>query len=90
MTGPRLCTLHLSVGREEACPGAACLYWDDSGPGFAPGCAIERLPLELRRPDLAEYLLDLRATLEDARSCVERDAPEAAVAQLVPPDLGGR
>ena len=64
--------------------------WEEDRAFVDAGCAVERLGLDLRRSDLAEYLLDLRATLEAVRSDEEAGAARATFAQLVPSDVAGR
>jgi hypothetical protein len=55
------CVLHATLGRGVECPGADCALWDAS-------CTVESLELDLRgREDLAAYLLDVRAQLEQLR-----------------------
>lgn len=55
------CVLHATLGRSEECPGADCALWET-------GCTVESLKLDLRgREDLAAYLLDVRAQLEQLR-----------------------
>jgi hypothetical protein len=91
MTGAsRLCGLHLAMGREQACPRGACPFWEDGGAVVDAGCAVERLGIDLGRRDLAEYLLEIRTTLDEARSREERAAARASFAELVPSDLAGR
>ncbi len=85
----RICRLHLAVGSVETCPGSECPFWEEGG-GFDPDCGLERLRLDLDRPDLADYLLELRAALEEARSLKERTVLRQAFGQLVPPDLSGQ
>jgi hypothetical protein len=64
----RVCRIHLAVGRVEACPGARCAFWDLDERELEYGCVLERLGIDLERPDLARYLVDLRAALEGRRS----------------------
>jgi len=54
-----------------------------------PGCAIERLGLDLSNIDLVHYLLDLRRALDGARSEAESRIARERLAELVPPDLSG-
>jgi hypothetical protein len=69
MTAPapgRPCTLRLSLGESEACPGPSCELWHDGG------CVLDPVDLELRSsPALAGYLLELQATLERAATADE-------------------
>jgi hypothetical protein len=86
----KICMLHLAAGAVESCPGGACPFWEEGGAALEPGCGLERLGLELDRPDLALYLLELRSMLEAARSMSEREAARRAFGSLIPPDLSGR
>ena len=70
---PKQCSLREAVGEREACPGAACAFWEAGGALLEPGCAIERLgvPVTLQ-PELARNLLDLRLHLEELQTEAER------------------
>ncbi len=35
-----LCALHLALGEREACPGAACAFWEDGGAVVEPGLRV--------------------------------------------------
>jgi hypothetical protein len=51
------CTLQHAVGRSERCPGSGCPFWADEG------CALDGIRSDLEtNPELAGYLLDLRAS----------------------------
>jgi hypothetical protein len=86
----KICNLHLAIRQTEACPGAACPFWEDGGALLDPACVIERLGLHLAGPHLAGYLLELRAQLETARDAYEREAAWRLFAQVIPPDISGR
>jgi len=87
----KVCTIHLTVGQVEPCPGPRCPFWEKGKVGLEPGCALEGLELALDRPDLAAYLLGVRAALEEARDEREREAAREAFARAVtPPGLAGR
>ena len=63
-----LCHLYSAVGRSEECPESGCSFWE-------PGCALERLglPHELERnPQLAHWLLKVRARLDERREREEQ------------------
>ena len=85
-----LCHIKLTLGEVEACPEGACPFWEVGGAVVESGCGLERLQLDLDRPDLAEYLVQLRRTLETARDARERKEARQALAGLVPPELSGR
>jgi hypothetical protein len=55
------CRMKRSLGEVEPCPGARCPFWEEDG------CAFRSVPLRMR-PELAEYLLELRGELERARA----------------------
>jgi hypothetical protein len=74
------CHLHFTLGHVEACPGAACPFWERDA------CALELLGVELERPDVARYLLGLRHRLEHARDERERTLALEAFAELLPPE----
>ena len=59
------CTLHHALGTIEVCPGAACPFWRDAD--AEAGCVLASISPEIEgRPAFAQYLLDLRTTLEHA------------------------
>ena len=52
----RLCMLQRALDHVERCPGEACPFWKDEG------CALSDIRPEIEsNPELAHYLLDLRA-----------------------------
>lgn len=71
---PKRCTLRLALGVIEACPRERCGFWEPGGAVVEGGCLIERLGLDVRRADLAEYLLETRERLEQARNMSEAEA----------------
>lgn len=65
----RLCALRLAAdGQTERCPRERCQYWEPGGAVVEAGCVIDRLAFDVRRPDIAAYLLETRQRLEEARS----------------------
>lgn len=86
----RLCRIKLAVHELEVCPEGACPFWEAGGAVVEPGCGLERFHLDVDRPDLAEYLVELRRALETAQDTVERAEARQALAGLVPPELSGR
>jgi hypothetical protein len=81
---PRRCSLRAAVGEHELCPGHDCAFWEDGGAVVAAGCAIERLGVPVgRQPELARHLLDLRLTLDAARSDAERADAHRRFAKLL-------
>jgi hypothetical protein len=77
---PKICRLHLAArGCAESCPGDSCAFWEPGGAVVGGSCALERLAVDLERPGLAEYLLNVRERIEGAR---ERNEAEAAHREL--------
>jgi hypothetical protein len=71
---PRTCTLHrIAEGRSERCPRELCSFWKPGGAVVDRGCVIDRLGVDVGRPDLAAYLLEVRARLDGARSLHEAE-----------------
>jgi len=68
------CTLHLAQGTTEPCTGERCAFWEPGGAVAVGGCVIARLGVELRRSDVAAYLLETRERLEQARDRCEAEA----------------
>jgi hypothetical protein len=68
------CTLRLAAdGRTEPCLRGRCPYWEPGGAAVEGNCLIERLGIDLRRADLAAYLLETRERLEQARNRAEAE-----------------
>jgi hypothetical protein len=85
-----LCRIKLALDELETCPEGACPFWEPGGAVVEPACGLERLQLDLGRPDLAAYLVELRLALESARDASERAEARRAFAGLVPSELSGR
>jgi len=69
------CALRVAAeGVAEPCPRGRCPFWEPGGAVVAGGCVIDRLGVEVRRPDLAGYLLETRRRLEEARTRKELEA----------------
>ena len=85
-----LCRIKLAHDELELCSEGACPFWEAGGAVLEAGCGLERLHLDLDRPDFAEYLVELRRTLESARDASERNEARLAFSGLVPPELSGR
>jgi len=61
LVGPtKYCSLSLSTGTPEPCWGSTCAFWQDGGDDLPDGCAVERLELDRRGIDVADFLLGLR------------------------------
>jgi hypothetical protein len=66
---PVRCILQAAVGRVEPCPGVDCSFWSAA----EHACVLEEVEFEIVcRPPLAEHLLELRRTLEEAAPRVTR------------------
>jgi hypothetical protein len=85
----RFCSLSVAAGEDAECPRGWCAFWETGGAVVEPGCAIERMGVDLREPQLARYLLDLRRELESARDAEAARAALERLAELAPPDLAG-
>jgi hypothetical protein len=82
-----LCELHAAIGNVEECPHGWCPFWEAGGAVVEPGCAIQRMGIDLRNVDLTYHLLDLRRALEQVRSVEEAEAARPAFGQIRPPGL---
>jgi hypothetical protein len=72
---PKTCTLRLDAqGQTEVCPRERCAFWEPGGAVIEGNCLIERLDVDVRRADLAAYLLQTRERLEQARDLAEAEA----------------
>jgi hypothetical protein len=70
----KTCTLRLAGGgRTEVCPRERCAYWEIGGAVLEGSCVIERLDVDVRRADVARYLLETRERLEQARNLAEAE-----------------
>ena len=85
----KLCSLTVAVGNDAECPRGWCAFWETGGAVVEPGCAIERLGVDLSDPLLARYLLNLRRELESIRDTEAARAAKARLAEVAPPDLTG-
>jgi hypothetical protein len=62
------CTLRLAAEKEAGlCPRDLCAFWEPGGAVLAGRCMIDRLGIDIRRRDLAAYLLELRERLEEMK-----------------------
>lgn len=72
---PRNCKLRLAAqGQAEPCPRELCVFWEPGGAVVPGACVIDRLGIDVRRADLAAYLLEARDRLERARDLTEAEA----------------
>jgi hypothetical protein len=71
---PENCTLRLiAEGTTEPCPHERCSFWEPGGAVVQGSCLIERLGVDVRRVDLAAYLLETRDRLDQARDLAEAE-----------------
>jgi hypothetical protein len=75
--------LGAETGAIESCPQARCAFWEAGGAVVEGGCVIERLGLDVRRPDVAGYLLETRKRLEEARDLSEAEAAHREFAHRI-------
>jgi hypothetical protein len=68
------CKLRLAArGEAEVCPKERCVFWEHGGAVLDGDCLIERLGIDVRDRELAEYLLQTRERLERARNLAEAE-----------------
>jgi hypothetical protein len=80
---PKRCTLRLATGVVEFCPQQRCAFWEEGGAVVEGGCVIERLGLDVRRSDVAGYLVEVRERLDQARDRSEAEAAHREVARRI-------
>jgi hypothetical protein len=62
MTQSPPCTVAHAAKERECCPrSVACAFWQPGARDLESGCAAQRLGLDQMGPDVAEFLLPLRA-----------------------------
>jgi hypothetical protein len=72
---PKTCTLRLvAQGQVELCLRERCAFWEPGGAVVEGACVIDRLGVDVRQADLAEYLLETRERIECARDLSEAEA----------------
>jgi hypothetical protein len=85
---PKTCRLRvLARGQSEICPRERCAFWEPGGAVVEGNCLIERLGVDVRRHDLASYLLGVGERLEQARERVETEAAHREFARRLGRDL---
>jgi hypothetical protein len=78
------CTLHLAGhGDAVQCTYERCAFWEPGGTVARSGCLVERLGVDVRRADLATYLLGVRERLEQARDLAEAGAAHRQLARRI-------
>ena len=80
---PKRCTLRLATGVVEFCPQQACAFWEEGGAVVQGGCVIERLGPDVRKPDVAGYLVEVRERLDKARDLSEAEAAHREFARRI-------
>jgi hypothetical protein len=82
------CTLRLAAeGRLESCPRERCSFWEPGGAVVPGSCLLERLSVDLSRPDLARHLLEVREHLEQARDLEEAELAHREFARRLGRDI---
>jgi hypothetical protein len=82
------CMLRLAAdGKPAPCPRERCAFWETGGAVLQGSCLIERLGVEVRRRDLAAYLLETRSRLEQARDLAEAERAHLGFARRVGREL---
>jgi hypothetical protein len=85
---PKECTLRLAAEEgSEMCPRERCAFWEPGGAVLDGGCVIERLGFDVRRVDLARYLLETRERLHQARHLSQAEAAHRAFSRRIGRDL---
>jgi hypothetical protein len=80
----RDCTLRLAAdGTAEPCPRERCAFWEPGGAVVAGSCLIERLGMDVTRPDLAAYLLETRECLDRARDLAQAERAHREFARRI-------
>jgi hypothetical protein len=78
------CTLRLAAhGVAEPCPRERCAFWEAGGAIIDGGCIIERLGIDVGRPELTAYLLELREQLDEARDRQDTEALHSQLARRI-------
>jgi hypothetical protein len=80
---PKRCTLRLASGVVEYCPQQRCAFWEEGGAVVEGGCVIERLGPDVRKPEVAGYLVDVRERLDRARDRSEAEAAHREFAHRI-------
>ena len=80
---PKRCTLRLATGVVEFCPQQRCAFWEEGGAVVEGGCVIERLGPDVRKPEVAGYLVEVRKRLDQARDRSEAEAAHREFAHRI-------
>ena len=80
---PKRCTLRLATGVVEFCPQQRCAFWEEGGAVVEGGCVIERLGPDVRKPDVAGYLVEVRERFDKARDLSEAEAAHREFAHRI-------
>lgn len=82
------CALRLAAeGRREVCARERCPFWEPGGAVVPGSCLLERLAVDLSRPELARYLLKARRRLERARDSEEGEEAHREFARRLGRDV---
>jgi hypothetical protein len=84
----KTCTLRLSAqGQVEPCSRDSCAFWEPGAAVVEGGCLIDRVGVDVRRPDLSAYLLETRERLEQARDLGEAEQAHRQFSRRISRDL---
>ena len=78
----RPCSLAAAVGKEQACPGETCPFWEPGSAVLGGRCAFEQLDVAADAA-LATWLLELRERLAVAESTVGAAAARSLFRHLL-------
>jgi len=85
---PKNCTLRLAAQDQvELCPRELCVFWAPGRAVVEGSCLIEGLGVDVRRQDLAAYLLETRERLERARDQSEAERAHREFSRRIGRDL---
>jgi hypothetical protein len=71
---PKPCTIRVvAEGKAEECPRDRCVFWEPRTPWTDGSCVLDRTGVDINRPDLAGYLIEVRDRLEQVRELSEAE-----------------
>jgi hypothetical protein len=84
----KTCSLRLAAqGEIEVCPEDRCVFWESGGAVLKGNCIVERLGIDVRDPELAAYLLEVRERVEQAKDSDEAEAAHREFAHRLGRDV---
>jgi len=78
----RICRLKAELGEFEACPEAACPFWEPGGAVLGGRCAFEELGIAADA-QLAKWLLEIRERLASAESTAAAEEARTLFSHLL-------